>query len=278
MAIRIIKPTGNARRQMSVTNFSMLDKNSKREKSLTFGIKRSSGRNDAGQLVVRRKGGGAKKLYRIVDFSRAEHLGEKATVLGIQYDPNRSAHIALIQYESGEKSYIIAPANLEKDKEIVCDEKALVKIGNRMKIKNIPASTQIHNVELVNGKGGQICRGAGSFATLLGVDGKYAQLRMPSGEVRKVLAENFATIGIVSNGDHNNIKIGKAGRTRLMGRRPSVRGKAMNPCDHPHGGGEGGTSIGMSHPKTPWGAPALGRRTRNKKKSSQSLIMSRRKK
>lgn len=278
MALRIIKPTGNARRQMSVTNFSMLDKNSKTEKSLTFGIKRSSGRNDAGQLVVRRKGGGVKRLYRMVDFGRTDHLGKKATVLGIQYDPNRTAHIALVQYESGEKSYILAPLNLEKGKEVVCDEKTLVKIGNRMKIKNIPISTQIHNVELVNGKGGQICRGAGSFATLLGVDGKYAQLRMPSGEVRKVLAENYATIGIVSNLDHNNIKIGKAGRSRLMGRRPSVRGKAMNPCDHPHGGGEGGTSIGMPHPKTPWGAPALGPRTRNKKKPGASLVLNRRKK
>ena len=263
---------------MSVTNFSKLDKNSKREKSLTFGVKRISGRNSAGQLVVRRRGGGAKKLFRIIDSGRTIHLGEKAVVLGIQYDPNRSAHIALVQYESGEKSYILAPHNLEKGKEVVCDEKTLVKIGNRMKIKNIPVSTQIHNVELVSGKGGQICRGAGSFATLLGVDGKYAQLRMPSGEVRKVLAENYATIGVVSNIDHNNIKIGKAGRTRLMGIRPSVRGKAMNPCDHPHGGGEGGTSIGMPHPKTPWGAPALGPRTRNKKKPGSSLVLTRRKK
>lgn len=263
---------------MSVTNFSALDKNSKREKSLTFGIKRNSGRNDAGQLVVRRRGGGAKKLYRIVDFSRTSHLGEKAVVLGIQYDPNRSAHIALVQYESGEKSYILSPNGLKKGSEVICDEKTLVKTGNRMKIVNIPVSTQIHNIELVNGKGGQICRGAGSFATLLGVDGKYAQLRMPSGEIRKVLAENFASIGVVSNLDHSNIKVGKAGRTRLMGKRPSVRGKAMNPCDHPHGGGEGGTSVGMTHPKTPWGAPALGPRTRNKKKAGAALVLSRRKK
>lgn len=278
MALRIIKPTGNARRQMSVTNFSSLDKNSSREKGLTFGKKRISGRNSAGQLVVRRRGGGAKKLYRLVDFSGVTHLGKKATVLGIQYDPNRSAHIALIQYESGEKSYILAPNGLIKGKEVVCDEKTLVKIGNRMKLKNIPVSTQIHNVELVDGKGGQICRGAGSFATLLGVDGKYAQLRLPSSEIRKVLAENFASIGVVSNIDHNNIKVGKAGRSRLMGKRPSVRGKAMNPCDHPHGGGEGGTSIGMPYPKTPWGAPALGPRTRNKKKPNASIVLSRRKK
>ena len=278
MALRIVKPTGNARRQMSVTNFSSLDKNAKRIKSLTFGVKRLSGRNSAGQLVVRRRGGGAKKLYRMVDFSRVAHMGEKATVIGIEYDPNRTAHIALIQYESGEKSYILAPNGLEKGKDVVCDEKTLVKTGNCMKIKNIPVSTQIHNIELVNGKGGQICRGAGSFATLLGVDGKYAQLRMPSGEIRKVLAENFASIGIVSNLDHSNIKIGKAGRTRYMGIRPSVRGKAMNPCDHPHGGGEGGTSIGMSHPKTPWGAPALGPRTRNKKKPNAKLVLNRRKK
>lgn len=263
---------------MSVSSFEVVDKKAPREKGLTFGIKRNSGRNSAGQLIVRRRGGGAKKLYRMVDFKRAGHLGEKATVISVQYDPNRSAYIALIQYESGEKSYILAPLNLKKGMEVVCDEKTLVKVGNQMKLKNIPVSTQIHNIELVSGKGGQICRSAGSFATLLGVDGKFAQLRMPSGEVRKVLAENFAAIGVVSNLDHSNIKIGKAGRTRFLGKRPSVRGKAMNPCDHPHGGGEGGTSIGMSHPKTPWGAPALGPRTRNKKKPGASFILSRRKK
>lgn len=277
MTVKVIKVTGNARRQMSVTEFDVLTKG-KREKSLTAGIKRGSGRNSKGQMVVMRKGGGAKRLYRIVDFNRTFYLGKPAKVESLQYDPNRSAFLALIKYEDGTKSYILAPDKVKVGQEVLCDEKTLVKIGNRMKLKNIPASTQIHNIELTNGKGGQICRSAGNFATLLGVDGKYAQLRMPSGEVRRILAENFATIGVVSNTDHSNVKLGKAGRVRLMGKRPSVRGKAKNPCDHPHGGGEGGTSIGMAYPKTPWGAPALGPRTRNKKKPNSKLILTRRKK
>lgn len=277
MAMKIAKPTGNARRQLSFTVFSGLDKK-KREKSLTVGIKRLSGRSSSGQLIVRRRGGGSKRLLRIIDFSLQSHLGHNATVMSLEYDPNRSANIALISYEDGTKRYILAPDKIKKGAEIVCDEKTLVKIGNRMKIKNIPASTLIHNIEVVSGKGGQICRSAGSSATLLGIDGKYAQIRVPSGEVRKILSENYATIGVVSNVDHSNIKVGKAGRKRHMGIRPSVRGKAMNPCDHPHGGGEGGTSIGMKYPKTLWGAPALGPRTRNKKKMNASLILSRRKK
>lgn len=277
MAMKIAKPTGNARRQLSFTVFSGLDKK-KREKSLTVGIKRLSGRSSSGQLIVRRRGGGSKRLLRIIDFSLQSHLGHNATVMSLEYDPNRSANIALISYEDGTKRYILAPDKIKKGAEIVCDEKTLVKIGNRMKIKNIPASTLIHNIEVVSGKGGQICRSAGSSATLLGIDGKYAQIRVPSGEVRKILSENYATIGVVSNIDHSNIKVGKAGRKRHMGIRPSVRGKAMNPCDHPHGGGEGGTSIGMKYPKTLWGAPALGPRTRNKKKMNASLILSRRKK
>lgn len=278
MAIKTIKSTSNARRQMSVTDFTMLDKKSP-QKSLTFGVKRNSGRSKTGQLIVRRKGGGAKRLYRFVDFSQGKHLGKPANVEAVEYDPNRSAHIALIKYnESGERAYIIAPDKIKRGSEILSDEKTLVKVGNRMKIKNIPAATQIYNIELSNGCGGQLCRSAGSFATLLGVDGKYAQIRMPSGEVRKVLSENYASIGVVSNTDHSNIKIGKAGRKRHMGVRPSVRGKAMNPVDHPHGGGEGGTSIGLKYPKTPWGSPALGRRTRNKKKRNSSMILNRRKK
>jgi len=277
MTIRLIKPTNNARRLMSVTDFSNLDK-SDRIKSLTVGKKRISGRNSAGQMVVAHKGGGAKRVYRVIDFSGRDHLGEKSEIVGIQYDPNRSAFIALVQYESGEQSYIIAPQGVKKGDSIITDEKTLVKIGNRMKLKNIPASTQVYNIELVPGKGGQICRSAGNFATLLGVDGKYAQLRMPSGETRKVLAENYASIGVVSNIDHSNVRIAKAGRSRHMGIRPAVRGKAKNPVDHPHGGGEGQNSIGMKYPKTPWGAPALGRRTRNKKKAGSSLILNRRKK
>lgn len=277
MPNRKVKPTGNARRQLSYADSSVLNK-VKPFKKLTVGKKRISGRNSAGQMVVMRRGGGAKRLFRIIDFKRVTNLGQKATIVSIEYDPNRTAYIALVQYESGEKSYILAPSGLTKGNSVVCDEKTLVKIGNRMKIKNIPASTQIHNIELVAGRGGQICRSAGGYATLLGVDGKYAQLRMPSDEIRKVLAENYATIGIVSNIDHANIRVGKAGRVRLMGKRPTVRGKAKNPCDHPHGGGEGANSIGMKYPKTPWGAPALGPRTRNKKKRSQNLILNRRKK
>jgi len=277
MPTRKVKPTNNARRQMSYTDNSALT-SKKPVKGLVFGIKRGSGRNSAGQLVVARRGSGVKRLYRMVDFSRTEFLGKEAKVIALEYDPNRSANIALIQYEDGTKSYIVAPDKIKVNSTIVCDEKTLVKVGNRMKLKNIPVSTQIHNIELTQGKAGQICRSAGNFATLLGVDGKYALLRMPSGETRKVISENYATIGVVSNGDHGNIKLGKAGRVRLMGKRPSVRGKAKNPCDHPHGGGEGGTSIGMPYPKTPWGKPALGRRTRNKKNRSSILIVNRRKK
>jgi len=277
MATRRVKPTTNARRQLSYTQTKNLDKFSK-VKSLTSGLKRVSGRDSGGRLVVSGRGGGSKRLYRQVDFKRTEFLGKEAEIKSIEYDPNRSAFIALALYENGQRSYILAPDTLEKGQKIVCDEKTLVKIGNRMKLKNIPASTLIHNIELTSGKGGQICRSAGNSATLLGVDGKFAHLRMPSSETRKVLAENYATIGIVSNTDHSNIKVGKAGRVRLMGRRPTVRGKAKNPCDHPHGGGEGKSPIGMKYPKTPWGAPALGRRTRRKKKPSSLLIMSRRKK
>lgn len=277
MALKVAKPTGNARRQISVTDFSGLQK-TKRIKGLTFGKKRLSGRSKNGELLISARGGGSKRIYRMVDFSRLSHLDEKATVISVEYDPNRSAFISVIEYESGEKSYILAPDGLKKDDNVVCGEKTLVKVGNRMMLSNIPVSTVIHNIELTPGKGGQICRSAGNIATLLGFDGKYAQLRLPSSELRKVLKTCYASIGVVSNLDHGNIKVGKAGRKRLMGIRPSVRGKAKNPCDHPHGGGEGANSIGMKYPKTPWGAPALGRRTRNKKKSSQSLIMSRRKK
>ncbi len=277
MPVVRVKPTTNARRKLSYL-VQEVDK-VKPEKSLTFGFVRTSGRNSAGQLVVNHKGGGAKRKYRIIDFDMTSHLTEKATVKSIQYDPNRTANIALIEFENGEKSYILAPAGLKKDQTIICDEKAPAKLGNRLKLKNIPAATQIHNIELSKGKGGQICRSAGSFATLLGVDGNYAQIRMPSGEVRRVISDNFASIGIVSNIDHSKILVGKAGRKRHMGIKPTVLGKSKNPVDHPHGGGEGHTSIGIKKgPKTPWGLPALGRRTRNKKKSSSKLILQRRKK
>ncbi len=276
MPIRAIKPTTNARRKMSVLDTQALDK-VKRDKNLTAGKKRLSGRDGAGCLVVAHRGGGAKRLYRFIDNGQTSRLGEKAVVESIEYDPNRSAFIAKVVYENGDKSYILAPEGLKKETSIICDEKTPVRTGNRMRLINMPLATQIYNIELTSGKGGQLAKSAGSFATLLGFDDKYALLRMPSGETRKVLASNYASIGIVSNIDHNKVIIGKAGRVRWMRRRPVVLGKSKNPVDHPHGGGEGHTSIGLKYPKTPWGAPALGRRTRNKKKLSSELIINRRK-
>lgn len=276
MPIVKVKPTGNARRKMSYL-VSATDK-VRAEKSLTFGFKRTSGRNHAGQMVVAHKGGGAKRKFRIIDFAMTSYLGQKGTVKSIEYDPNRSADIALIQYEDNSKIYIIAPNGLKKDQSVVCDEKVIAKTGNRMKLKNIPVSTQIHNIEVTPGRGGQIARSAGSFATLLGVDNGYAMIRLASGEVRRIVAENYASIGVVSNIDHNKVIIGKAGRKRHMGIKPTVLGKSKNPVDHPHGGGEGHTSVGLKYPKTPWGAPALGHRTRNRKKAGSKLIISRRNK
>ena len=275
MAINVSKPTGNARRNISFVDFEIDDV--KPEKSLTTGKTRISGRNNFGRITVRNRGGGSKRLLRDIDFSRMSSAGKSASVLSIQYDPNRSAHIALIQYEDGSKSYILAPEKLKSGMKVVCSEKTAVRVGNRMKLKNIPPSSEICNVELVGMHGGQIARSAGSKVILLGVDGKFAQIRMPSGEVRKVSCECFATMGNASNQDHNKEVIGKAGRKRSFGRRPHVRGKAKNVVDHPHGGGEGGTSIGMPHPKTPWGMPALGHKTRRKKNKSSKLILQKRK-
>lgn len=275
MAIRISKPTGNARRQISFVKFE-IDKE-KPEKSLMYGKRRISGRNNYGRITVRNRGGGSKRLYREVDFSQFSVSGKTAKVLSIQYDPNRSAHIALVQYEDGLKSYILAPEKLKSGMNIICSEKTAIKIGNRMKLKNIPPSSEVCNIELSRQFGGQIARSAGSRATLLGVDGNFAQIRMPSGEVRRVSCECYATIGNASNQDHSKEAIGKAGRKRSFGRRPHVRGKAKNPVDHPHGGGEGGTSIGMPHPKTPWGMPALGHKTRRRKNKSSKLILQKRK-
>jgi large subunit ribosomal protein L2 len=275
MAIRISKPTGNARRQISFVKFE-IDKE-KPEKSLIYGKRRISGRNNYGRITVRNRGGGSKRLYREVDFSQFYVSGKTAKVLSIQYDPNRSAHIALVQYEDGLKSYILAPEKLKSGMNIICSEKTAIKIGNRMKLKNIPPSSEVCNIELSGQFGGQIARSAGSRATLLGVDGNFAQIRMPSGEVRRVSCECYATIGNASNQDHSKEVIGKAGRKRSFGRRPHVRGKAKNPVDHPHGGGEGGTSIGMPHPKTPWGMPALGHKTRRRKNKSSKLILQKRK-
>lgn len=276
MPIKKTKPTTNARRKLSYLVYDV-DK-VKPERSLTFGVKNSSGRNHAGQLVVAHKGSGVKQKYRLIDFKMTKYLGQKGLVDSIQYDPNRSANIALIKFEDGSKIYIIASSELKKGQTVICDQKTPIKPSNRMALQNIPAATQIHNIELTPGKGGQICRSAGSFATLLGFDQDLALIRLMSGEVRKVPKSAFASIGIVSNIDHSNVVLGKAGRVRKMGKRPTVLGKSKNPCDHPHGGGEGHTSIGLKYPKTPWGAPALGRRTRNKKKSTSKLIVSRKRK
>lgn len=247
------------------------------EKALSFGGKNTAGRNNSGRLTAKNRGGGFKKLYRFVDFKQSDKLEEKAKVIAIEYDPNRTANIALIEYEDGERAYILAPEGLGADASILTAEKAAIRVGNRMKIKNIPASTQIYNVEVVPGRGGQMVRSAGAYAILLGIDRDYAQIRLTSGEIRKVSKECFASIGVVSNADHGNVTIGKAGRVRLAGKKPHVRGKAKNPCDHPHGGGEGGTSIGLKYPKTPWGMPALGHRTRKSNKKSSLLIVKRRK-
>jgi large subunit ribosomal protein L2 len=276
MPVIKVKPTTNARRKLSYLKFE--GNKVQPEKSLTFGVRRTSGRNSAGQLVVNHKGGGAKRKYRIIDFSLSTYLGQKAKVASVEYDPNRTADIALLVFGNGDKAYMIAPQGMKKDQIVTIDEKAPIRVGNRLMIKNIPVSTQIYNIEMTPGKGGQICRSAGSFATLLGVDAGFAQLRLMSGEVRKVKAENLASIGIVSNIDHSKVVIGKAGRKRHMGIKPTVLGKSKNPVDHPHGGGEGHTSIGLKYPKTPWGTPALGRRTRNPRNSSSKLILSRRKK
>ncbi len=272
MPIKEIKTTSNATRQMTVLKFDYDKKTA--NKSLITGKKRISGRGNKGQISVRDRGGGSKRNYRLIDTSRLNYLGNKAKVIAINYDPNRSANIALIHYSDNVWSYIIAPEGLRAGGEVICDQKTSIRIGNRMKLENIPASTQVYNVELTVHGGGQIVRSAGAYSTLLGFDDKYAQLKLSSGEVRKVFKECFASIGIVSNQDHSNVVVGKAGRKRHMGKRPHVRGKAKNPCDHPHGGGEGGSPIGLTHPKTPWGMPALGRKTRNKKKKSNKLIIS----
>ena len=246
------------------------------EKSLLKFLKKKAGRTNSGKVTVRHRGGGAKRLYRLVGFSQ-EKLGEKAKVEALEYDPNRTANLALLKYEDGEKKYILAAQGLKVGDEIIFAEKTPLKPGNRMKLKNIPVGTLIYNIEFQPEKGGKIVRGAGTSAQVMAQEGKYTHLKMPSGEIRKIPRECFASIGQVSNASHRFQKIGKAGRTRLKGWRPTVRGSAMNPIDHPHGGGEGKAPIGLKHPKTPWGKPALGVRTR-KKKWTDKLIIKRREK
>ncbi len=274
MSIRVYNPTTNARRNMSVTDFSVLSK-VPAERSLLEPMKKSSGRNSYGRITVRHRGGGNRRKYRVIDFKR-DKLQIPATVATLEYDPNRSAYIALLQYEDGEKRYIIAPHNLKVGDAVIAGEGADIKPGNAMPLSNIPTGTVIHNVELYPGRGGQLARAAGNSAQLMAKEGRYALLRLPSGELRNVLSNCMATIGQVSNIDHENVKIGKAGRKRNMGWRPTVRGSVMNPCDHPHGGGEGKSPIGRPGPSTPWGKPALGHKTRAKKKASNAMIVRRR--
>ena len=275
MGMKHFKPYTPSRRNMTVSDFSEITKKTP-EKSLLAKKKEKAGRNSYGRITVRHQGGGNRQKYRIVDFKRKKDNME-ATVIGIEYDPNRSANIALIQYEDGEKAYILAPQGLTDGAKVISGESVDIRTGNCMPISSIPVGTLIHNIELNPGQGGKLVRTAGQSAQLMAKEGKYATLRLPSGEMRKVLVVCRATIGVIGNADHENVKIGKAGRKRHMGWRPEVRGSAMNPVDHPHGGGEGKAPIGHAGPLTPWGKPALGYKTRNKKKQSNKLIVKRRK-
>lgn len=270
MAVKLVKPTSNARRKMSMDDFSDITKK-KPEKSLTIPLKKKSGRNAKGRITVRHQGGGAKRKYRIIDFRMSGDIEGK--VIAIEYDPNRNARIALVQEESGRKFYMIAPKGAKVGKKIVAGEGAEARTGNRMALKDIPVGTVIYNIELVPGKGGQLARSAGTKAQLMAKEGKLVQVKLPSGEQRLIQETCLASVGEVSNAEHKNIKVGKAGRKRHMGIRPTVRGKAMNPCNHPHGGGEGAHSVSPKHPKTPWGMPALGFKTRNRKAKSGKMIV-----
>ena len=274
MSIKFYKPTGNGRRNMSVTDYSELS-NVAPERSLLVSLKKNSGRNSYGRITVRHRGGGQRRKYRIIDFKR-DNFDIPATVASVEYDPNRSAFIALLQYEDGEKRYILQPAGLKVGDVVVSGKDADIKAGNALPLSSIPVGTIVHNVELYPGRGGQLARAAGNSAQLMAKEGVYALLRLPSGELRNVPASCMATIGQVGNLDHENVKVGKAGRKRHMGWRPTVRGSVMNPCDHPHGGGEGKSPVGRPGPVTPWGKPALGYKTRRTKKSSDKLIVKRR--
>lgn len=273
MPIRVYKPTSPARRFMSVLTYEEITKKTP-EKSLLQPKKKNAGRNNQCKISVRHQGGGEKQKYRLIDFKRNK-LEVPAKVAGIEYDPNRSAFIALLHYLDGEKRYILAPLGLNVGDTIVSSEAADIKPGNSLQLANIPLGTLVHNIELRPGAGGQIARSAGAYAQLMAKEGSFATLRMPSGEMRKVPIIARATIGTVGNTDHENVRIGKAGRKRHMGIRPTVRGVVMNPVDHPHGGGEGKSPIGLPSPVTPWGKPALGYKTRKHKKYSNRLIIKR---
>lgn len=275
MGIKTYKPYTPSRRNMTGSDFSEITTNTP-EKSLTEALKKNSGRNSQGHITVRHRGGGNKRRYRIIDFKRNSNDGVPATVKTIEYDPNRSANIALLVYANGVKAYILAPEGLKVGTVVMEGPEAEVRVGNCLPLSKVPVGTMVHNVELHPGRGGQMVRAAGNGAQLMAKEGKYATLRLPSGEMRMVPIESRATIGVVGNGDHNLVKIGKAGRKRHMGIRPTVRGSVMNPNDHPHGGGEGRAPVGRSGPSTPWGKPAMGLKTRKHNKQSDKYIVRRR--
>ncbi len=275
MPIKQYKPTSPGRRGMTAYTFEEITK-SKPEKSLVVPLKKSAGRNNQGRITTRHRGGGAKRAYRLIDFKR-NLRGMPAEVIAIEYDPNRSARIALLRYENGEKRYILAPLGLAVGQTISAGPDAEIRPGCALPLGNLPAGTTVHNVELVPGRGGQMVRSAGTGAQIMARDGDYVLLRLPSGEERRVHARCYATVGQVGNVEHENIRLGKAGRKRLLGWRPTVRGSAMTPRDHPHGGGEGKAPIGLPGPKTPWGKPARGHKTRRKNKPSNKFIVRRRK-
>ena len=275
MAIKVYKPTSNGRRNMTSSDFAEITK-SKPEKTLLASKSKTAGRNSYGHITVRHRGGGHKQQYRIIDFKRTKD-NVKAKVVAIEYDPNRSANIALLHYTDGTKAYILAPKGLTVGTFVESGVDADIKVGNALPLKNIPTGTEVHNIELKPGKGGQIARSAGTSAQVLGVDGKYTQVRLQSGEVREILSECRATIGVVGNEQHSLINIGKAGRSRWMGKRPQSRGSVMNPNDHPHGGGEGKAPVGRPQPMTPWGKKSRGVKTRDTKKASEKLIIRHRK-
>lgn len=276
MAIRKLKAMTNGTRHMSVMVSEDIEKNKRPEKSLTEPLKSGYGRDNYGHRTCRNRQKGHKRLYRIIDFKRNK-LDVPATVASIEYDPNRTANIALLHYVDGDKRYILAPKGLKKGDTVVAGEKAEIKVGNALKLKDLPVGTQIHNIELQPGKGGQLARSAGTAARLVAKEGTYCHIELPSGELRLVHKECMATVGEVGNSEHQLVSIGKAGRARHMGRRPHVRGSVMNPCDHPHGGGEGRTPIGRKSPVTPWGKPTLGYKTRGKKQSDKFIVRKRKK-
>jgi large subunit ribosomal protein L2 len=276
MAIKIYKPTSPGRRGMSVSTFEEVTR-SRPERSLVVGLRKRAGRNNEGRVTVRHRGGGNKRLYRLIDFKRNK-IGIPGRVASIEYDPNRSARIALVVYADGEKRYILAPLDLKVGAQLLAGPTAEMRVGNALPLRNIPLGTMIHNIEISPGRGGQMVRSAGVAAQLMAKEGAYVTVRLPSGEMRRVLTECMATIGQVGNTDHANINYGKAGRKRWLGWRPTVRGVAMDPNSHPHGGGEGRTPVGMPGPKTPWGKPALGYRTRVNKRTDQYIVRRRSKK